>query len=437
MENNRQKNAQLDYLRYGLPDDFSFSTEYGSGKSSDDVEGVVFYKADPCALVIYGQNHSSIEQKDNAKRQMRRFGMPYALVFYDDSWQFFMQDNDEIVERGKIDVFINTIGKIVAEECNSFSSEEIQFFLKQLRDICQRYNLSEELRTFIAGLMVEKVVSRIDIEKFELAWSFESELEQDFFTALVGKCQAVDLCRYTTLDSLFRILSEGKMSMCGIACMNDRSECYYVDQYLKNNRPRSISELSQDEISMLNSYFILSCSDKSLEDNLLMWRIYANEATGVCLNYHVNKEKINKPFYLAKVCYAKRDGFHPELEFIRDIMNITIRGRRFRLKNLSLWKHFFKQYEYKDEQEIRLLYFEPDKSKYKWIKTSDQIVCPIVEFNYKDGCTFPLSLSKITLGPKSPENETNKPQIKYLLDCGFVSKSERTVVESSKISSYR
>lgn len=438
MDIKRQKEVQLEYLRLGMPDNYSFSESPSLRKDTHDIEGIITYNNNPCALVIiFGKDHTEEEQKDRVRQLLRRNDLPYALVFVEDSWNFLMAENEEIINKGKIQVFYDVVQQAIDTRCDEFTKEDVAAFVGQLKVLCNKHALSSELKEYIDSLLAEDISGMIEIAPFELAWNLRSDFEQDLFTSLVGKCTETKLCRYTTLDSLFRILSNKKMSMCGIACMNDRSECYYVDHYLKESYHQRVSDFSLDEVRMLNNFFILSCSDMTMEDNLLMWRMYAKEATGVCLDYTVDISRIKKPFYLAKVSYAQKDGFHPELEFIRDCMNISIQGRRFRFKNLSLWKHFFKQYEYKDECEVRLLYAQTDYSKYKWIKTSDHIMCPVVEFNLKDPDSFPLTLSKVILGPKSPENDTNVSQIRLLLDCQSITTDKNFTVDFSIISSYR
>ena len=90
-------------------------------------------------------------------------------------------------------------------------------------------------------------------------------------------------------------------------------------------------------------------------DDLTMWRLYGNDANGVCLCYQVDKDKMDG-FILAPICYANSNGNHPELDVIQKIMNTFVSNRRIILKRFSVWQHFFKPYEYSVEHEVRLLF---------------------------------------------------------------------------------
>ena len=65
-------------------------------------------------------------------------------------------------------------------------------------------------------------------------------------------------------------------------CMNDKSECYYFDEYIHGKGSHvDFYQQSNNTIKELNKYFIMSCSDISSFDRLTMWRMYADDAKGV------------------------------------------------------------------------------------------------------------------------------------------------------------
>ena len=268
---------------------------------------------------------------------------------------------------------------------------------------------------------------------------FSAEFENAFFKALL-KAYAVDeVCRYTTLDTLNRIFTDKKQSCCSIVCMNDKSECYYADHYVYEKESLPLSALSDESVRELNSHFITSCTNISHADNLSMWRMYADNARGVCLVLHTDKDMMKNGFLLAPVSYGREDGSHPELEIVKEIMNTSLKKYRVMFRTFNLWKHFFKSFDYADEAEIRLLYTDRDTSHYKWIKTGENIFAPVVEFDAtKASNKYPLILKKVIFGPKSPDADTNVAQLRMMAGMSQLKFHEdKLKVEKSAIDNYR
>lgn len=266
------------------------------------------------------------------------------------------------------------------------------------------------------------------------------EFEKKIFSILLGISSHIDsVCRYTSLRTAFRIIESKKNSLCSIVCMNDKSECYYVDKYLYNNAPEKLSEMGYARVKELNSNFIMSCSDIKMKDDLSMWRMYGDEAKGVCLEYKVDNELQNHHFLMAPVSYAQPDGTHPELDFIKSLLLQPLKKYRIVFRNIDVWKHFFKPSDYTSENEIRLLYVEQEASNYKWIQTGEPILAPIVEFDIAKNSLgyFPLQLKEIMLGPKCAEKDSNVAQIRYRIDLQDLNVSSDFKVSMSKIDNYR
>lgn len=270
---------------------------------------------------------------------------------------------------------------------------------------------------------------------------FTREKEDEVFRAILGHYQGGYVYRYMSAESLFRILSSEKASMCSIAAMNDKTETSYVDDYCKfpSNTNMYPNEIEKSQQSLLvNMSYISSCVGEELCDDLTMWRLYGDNGRGVCLKFRVDL-KGSEDFYLAPVSYAWEDGLHPELSFMSGLAETKIKGTKFVLHRFTIWKHFFKPYEYRIENEIRLFTLFTDTEKMKWVTNSDGIYFPIVEFSMKkDACEYPLVLENIILGPNFPHKETNKKQIKFRLnnselDCAY---SYKAVIDSD-IRSYR
>lgn len=154
-----------------------------------------------------------------------------------------------------------------------------------------------------------------------------------------------------------------------------------------------------------------------LSDSLMMWRYYGNDGKGVCLHFTI-KENDSNGFQLRKIRYVDDKSFCSI--FIKWLINFGVGNVKFQLKNIDLWQHFLKPTCFKEEKEIRLL-FDLNQginqiATSKWIlNQSYGLIHPLVEFTFLSNL-FPLTLEKIILGPKLPEQDINLSQIKVLLE---------------------
>ena len=268
--------------------------------------------------------------------------------------------------------------------------------------------------------------------------SVDSNDEHMFFKKILYPYMEDYICRYTTYASLERILKEKKQSVCSIVCMNDESECYYADGYIDKQRNENARKALITDYKELNDCQISSCTDIQMADKLSMWRMYGDNAKGVCLKFRINKDLLDsKHFYLYYVSYADEENKHRELDLIAKLREMKIGEYSFEFKTWYIWKHFFKPVHYKDEKEVRLLYFKQPGDKLKWIKAGE-IMAPVIEFNIeKDQNEYPLVLSEIMLGPKFPEAQTNVVQIGYWKDLQGIKEEDSCMVVQSKIEGYR
>ena len=263
---------------------------------------------------------------------------------------------------------------------------------------------------------------------------------------MLGEYKKDDLCRFTTMNSIFRTCNEKAQSMCCIICMNDKSETDYATQKLNLT--------IQNDSEEINGCYIMSCCDIESKNNFTMWRLYADDAKGVCIEY--KKEDLSQNFFLAPICYARNEQQeHPELEFIKKLQEEKINGKSLKFNRLFIWKHFFKPFEYRDEKEIRLLFnkkciasepkdFGKDENpsfQRKWIYESEfGIISPIVTFSVeKNNNQFPLLLNKITLGPKAKEVNVNINQLTYLIEVKGIKhiNTSNNFITESNIKHYR
>lgn len=244
--------------------------------------------------------------------------------------------------------------------------------------------------------------------------------EDKLYMSILGSCNKTKLYRYLSNKPLEYLLKEGSHAMSSIVCMNDRSECFYADDYIslkKDNEDSSI-DLS---VSLNYKDFITSLS-YCKPDNLTMWRLYGDDAKGVAFEYDMSEMKLSDEFYLAPVSYPDDDGIHLELDFIKYLFNENkYDGLHFVSARWYVWQRFFKPLGFKVEEEVRLLYSPKESPKnIEWV-FANGVFSPISKLSLKDAtCKYPLELKYIWLGTKYPDSKFNEILIKeHLKELGL------------------
>ncbi len=242
---------------------------------------------------------------------------------------------------------------------------------------------------------------------------FSEEDERKFFKEMLN-FEEREVYRYVSFDSLFAMLNGKSYRMCGLAGMNDKTEINYFD-------PNKTDEVEND-------IYISSCS--TLKDDLTMWRLYGDDAKGVCLVFTL-RDEYSKNFDIYKVSYAKDKNEHEKMKLLKALCDMG-----FVFTYLKKWKHFFKPIEFENEKEIRLLFTDDHLNislNRNWVKTKNHsIINPIVDFSLTDEL-FPLRLDEIILGPNFPEKELNENQLREMV----ASLGLGIRVEKSNIKCYR
>lgn len=257
----------------------------------------------------------------------------------------------------------------------------------------------------------------------------KSIVEQSFIEKLipVDKKDYAEFAKYCTLSTLQNIMQSGKIRMNAITIMNDKTEVSLFDSVIKNFKEKI--EKDGDEYLFGNTKFITSFTP--LIDDLNMWRLYGDNAKGVCM---VFKRKEGKEDNLKQVSYVKIETINKLYSF-QD--RLSKAGVKFCFEYLNDNKHFFKHDDYQSEKEFRLLITREGVKD--WYITTDgsgnEIVSPYIDMplnNGKEGEEYPLQLSKIILGPAMNNAVLNKYQLQsILLHRPFVK------IEESSIKSYR
>ncbi|MDQ6469092.1 hypothetical protein RB619_00465 [Flavobacterium sp. LHD-80] len=275
-------------------------------------------------------------------------------------------------------------------------------------------------------------------------------LENKFFKILIDEVNQNEfIYRYTNLDTVFSTIDKESLRLNGIAGMNDISEVGYVETYLDRN---FVPFKTSKDVDRLNKRFIL-CSS-TLNDDLMQWRLYGDDCKGGCLVFRLKTQKDIPGLQIRKINYGveiNRENYHPELELITqiiDFVKVNIKDS-FQFRTLSIWKHFFKSFEYAPEKEVRLLLIQNDQNNIKgksfngfsphsldkkWcLTTSHKILNPFMIINLNDKA-LPLELTEIILGPKCPEIVINQTQFIQLLN---EKKMGNVKVNISRIKNYR
>ena len=268
--------------------------------------------------------------------------------------------------------------------------------------------------------------------------SFEQKVEDAFFKTLLPQMNVSKVCRYTSLNNLFLLLKEKHHCLCSLTCMNDIGETSYADNWIGDGAYAETYKIVDEN----NNSYILSCCDSDKIDDLTMWRLYGQNAMGTCLVYNVNEELIdNNSFFFAPVSYGQSETEHWQLDFIGNILSWSKNGWRFKFNRWYIWKHFFKSYLFKDEQEIRLLYIRSKDSNIerRWIMDSTNSIASSLCLFDIENSKFPLSLSSAIIGPKCSQQASNIAQFNYMNFQQKVFRCDRwnEAITASRINDYR
>jgi len=319
----------------------------------------------------------------------------------------------------------------------------IEDFCCKIRHLCDNNKLGGILLPFIDELHTHKKneLFRKDSQsnRFWLVEKYENLL----FKTLLGDIQCKTIFKYTNAHAII-YTSKNEQAMTSVIGMNDATESMYADVYLK--RKDCDTYLDKDTYALFGSKaYITSFTTK--EDDLTMWRLYGDDAKGIAYEYKIDMESIPENFYLAPVSYADEYGVHKELDFIAEMIKIKIDNCNFFFQNLYIWKYFFKPNEYRDENEVRLLFFSSNpQDKSEWIVTGTGIITPMRKFLIEDRNNdydeknldvYPLKINGIWLGPRMSDVNANRDNIAQLMKetYGWTDFDKR--IQPSKIQNYR
>lgn len=233
-----------------------------------------------------------------------------------------------------------------------------------------------------------------------------------------------EIAKYTTLDTLVAVLQSGKMRMNSIVSMNDKTEIGFLEEYIRNYKE------DFDKYLFADKEFITSFTTRI--DDLDMWRLYGDNARGVCMVF----ERINKDSdELFNISYiAEKSDVLEKIAKLQDALKDN--SIRFRMNLLKKYQHFLKLSDYSSESECRLM-VNSEKTDGWFINRDNGILTPYIEKKLvrevEEDNIYPFRLSGIILGPASRELTANMMQVLYMANqCQY-----SLFVKQSKITSYR
>lgn len=269
--------------------------------------------------------------------------------------------------------------------------------------------------------------------------NIEKILDPEYCREQLGTLSINKICRYTSLESIFATIKYKTLRMNGLPGMNDRTEGLFAWSLLYNP-----NELENDELrksmSEINNAYIVSFSHEDKIDDLTQWRLYGDDAQGVCCVYSIIQHKIKDRFFLHDIKYINPQSYGGVINdsHLESLRNYIKDQNKLTYLDLSPTIFFYKSEIFASEKEIRLLVDNKNTSAYKrnqyqreWLLTnSNKIPNPYIDVFLDD---IPLKLEKILLGPNMKDVDTIQVQLETMLH----QQNINAKVELSKISGYR
>lgn len=446
----------LDYLNKNLSAKGYFVTMYEQSVIEPEII-VVSKDLSPWCLITKNR-YRSLQMNIHLFSNVEGYLNYQYWVFWDDD------DNYDVIDRRILsssnELPLNPERRLNIAKESLTGSKQLLSFLQQ-DPLSLKEKIILEFKNAINNYKyrqnkVKQIVDSLtqdDIECEDGVVKISESIENQLFNCLIGNYDEREVCRYTSLNSLFQSLSSQTFRMYGLAGMNDKGERDFFQDaiYQGSIRPTYLRMTDAQQTESSAERYIMSCTSIKKIDLLEMWRLYADDAKGVCLVFE--KLTLDSDFSLIPIRYDRcsdvKSDWTPQFKFIMDITRqLGDRGLLLQFHKFEDWKICVKSGEYNYEKEVRLVYIPKDNTKHKakqWVLTNtNSIVNPYVELALTDVKAaddelpmFPLKLKKIILGPKCPEAEVNKEQIERLLSLDPDLNKLGIKVEISKIHNYR
>lgn len=218
------------------------------------------------------------------------------------------------------------------------------------------------------------------------------------------------VAKYTSLDTALKMLNSGKIRMMSVTAMNDKLEIGHLYGELRNEDSAYLE--NKTKVHYARQRYITSFTDKI--DDLTMWRLYGDNAKGVCL---VFSEPYECDYYLPIDYSGGNSKICLKAKMICD--ELAKYGINFTFKSLeSTWQYFLKPEGFSDEQEMRYLRIDNSKPD-GYSLASNGVISSYKDYSLTTDeehpeINFPARLQGIILGPNMKNVEINKYQLETL-----------------------
>lgn len=218
------------------------------------------------------------------------------------------------------------------------------------------------------------------------------------------------VAKYTSLDTALKVLNSGKIRMMSVTAMNDKLEIGHLYGELRIEDSAYLE--NKTKVHYARQRYITSFTDKI--DDLTMWRLYGDNAKGVCL---VFSEPYECDYYLP-IDYS---GINSKICLKAKMIceELAKHGINFTFKSLeSIWQYFLKPKGFSDEEELRYLRIDNSKPD-GYSLASNGVISSYKDYSLTTDeehpeINFPARLQGIILGPNMKNVEINKYQLEAL-----------------------
>ena len=306
-----------------------------------------------------------------------------------------------------------SFGKIMEEKVFNSAEELINIVFGYVKGLDEKERIVADcIYKITAGIVFSEDIAYDPYTKqfYIKSWSDfqcgkEWNIMRSYFKGMTtSHDQYGDFAKYMSLSTLVEILKTGNLRTFSPSAMNDREEIKPNLDSTQN--PGSVMEYSS--FHKANHRFITSFT--SLVDDLTMWRLYGDDAKGVCVLFRPNFENMKEQYYLYSTEYEGENS-----SFARDMKSIDKELSKHEIKFSFLsynyiWQYFMKPKAFSIEKETRLLIAGPETD---WTIVSNGVITTYFDLaiNVDDS---PLSITQIILGPNIKECNTNMHQLQLL-----------------------
>lgn len=413
--------------------EFSCVVDYPYPNSGKRADAMLLYNKKPYACIEVKSDLHNDRALDGAKKQLE-IGRDILLLRFG------------ILTDGKDTILYDWWLEKEAQETKGETLDQVVEHLYKTKDetILQvSINMINNAKKTLCNIFNEIFPeSKITVDHIEpgdgTTMKLNEIVERKLFDSLFPPFLESEVCRFTTLASIFSTFDKKTYRMMATEGMNDIEDGTFLWKKLYGEKDQETTLPKERE-----SIFILSCSPIQSVSDLTMWRLYADDTKGVCLEFNVDNAESHDGFYLRKVQYEDNapdniiERFRQVIQTFNEVSKYT-----FVFNYWDLWSAFVKSKEYAVENEIRLAYIpslaKTTKPKKEWIITkSNQIISEYVDIKVDSSTPFPIQLKKIWLGVSCPERDVNKKQLKKMIDSTEEFNNRKIDVDLSSVTNYR